>query len=112
MLAMALIVVMPAISRVMPMTGPMMGHVMGVDASCPDHMAGMKHPRSPDRPADGTDRCGYCVLFDHHSMLASGKVLHLLPVMPGLGVPVLPLADDAYASPILSANPRGPPRLG
>lgn len=113
MLAMALIVVMPGVSRVMPMDGPMMAAMMGVDAACPDHMAGMKHAAAPERvPAHATDRCGYCVLFDHHSVLASGKVLHLLPVAPGMAVPVVTTVDGAYTSPILSAHPRGPPLLG
>jgi hypothetical protein len=113
MLAMALIVVMPAVSRVMPMDAPMMGAMMGMDAACPGHMAGMQHAATPSRaPAHATDRCGYCVLFDHHSVLASGKVLHLLPIAPDVAVPVLAAVDDAYASPILSAHPRGPPPLG
>jgi hypothetical protein len=38
-------------------------------------------------------------------------VLHLLPVAPNPVVPIVAQADDAYASPILSANPRGPPRV-
>ena len=108
MLAMALIVLMPVISRAMPMTGTM----PGMDDACSHQMAGMKHPVSPDSPADTTDRCGYCVLLDHHSLLASGKVLYLLPVAPGPAVPVLAAADDAYTAPILSAHPRGPPLIG
>nr|WP_279236964.1 DUF2946 domain-containing protein [Dyella sp. RRB7] len=113
MLAMALIVVMPAVSRVMPMDAPMPGAMMGMGAACPDHGAGMTHAGTPDRaPAHAADRCGYCVLFDHHSVLASGKLLHQLPVAPGVAVPVVAAVDDAYASPILSAHPRGPPRLG
>ena len=108
MLAMLLIVVMPAISRSMPMTGPMLGQ----DDTCPYHVAGTRHPISPDSPAASTERCGYCVLLDHNSLLASGKVLHSLPVAPSPIVPVLAIGDDAYASPILSAHPRGPPVIG
>ncbi|WP_445146819.1 DUF2946 family protein [Dyella sp. Tek66A03] len=67
---------------------------------------------SPDGPAASTERCGYCVLLDHNSLLVSGKVLHLLPLAPSPGVPILAMADDAYASPILSAHPRGPPLIG
>ena len=105
MLAMLLIVVMPAISRSMPTTGAM----PGVDDACPYHVAETKRPLSPDGPADSTERCGYCVLFDHNSLVASGKVLHLLPLAPSPSVAVLARAEDAYASPILSAHPRGPP---
>ncbi len=108
MLAMLLIVVMPAISRTMPMTGPM----PGMDDACPYHVAGTRHPASPDSPADSTERCGYCVLLNHHSLLASGKVLHLLPAAPSPSVPVLAMTEGAYASPILSAHPRGPPLIG
>lgn len=108
MLAMALIVVMPAVSRVMPMSGAM----PGMDSSCPQHHAETHHPASPHNPADPTDRCGYCVLLNHAPLLASGEVLHLVPVVPNLTVSVVARADDAYASPILSAKPRGPPRIG
>ena len=108
MLAMLLIVVMPAISRSMPMTGPL----AGLDDACPYHAAETRHPVSPDGPAASTDRCGYCVLLDHNSVLASGKVLHLLPLAPSPSAPVQAMAGDAYASPILSAHPRGPPVVG
>jgi Protein of unknown function (DUF2946) len=109
MLAMALIVVMPAISRVMPMSGPM----PGLDASCPYHQAeATKHPVAPDSPADPTAKCGYCVLLNHAPLLATGDVLHFLPAVPNLAAPAVARADDAYTSPILSANPRGPPRIG
>ena len=105
---MLLIVVMPAISRSMPLTGPL----PALDDGCPYHAAESRHPAAPDGPAAATDRCGYCVLFNHHALLASGKVLHLLPRAPSPGVPVLAMADDAYAWPILSAHPRGPPIVG
>jgi hypothetical protein len=108
MLAMALIVGMPVISRGMPMAGSM----PGMNDACAHQMVGMKHPASPDCPADATDRCGYCVLLDHHSVLASGNVLYLLPVAPSPAVAVLAAADDAYTAPILSAHPRGPPLIG
>jgi hypothetical protein len=108
LLAMAFIVVMPAISRVMPMDGAM----PGMGAPCPEHQAATKHPVSPNGPTDPTDKCGYCVLLNHAPLLASGKVLHLLPVAPNPAAPVVARADDAYTSPILSANPRGPPRIG
>ena len=108
MLAMALIVVMPAVSRVMPMSGPM----PGMEMPCPQHHAETQHPASPHSPTDPTDRCGYCVLLNHAPLLASGDVLHFVPVAPNLPVLVVARADDAYASPILSANPRGPPRIG
>nr|WP_268235698.1 DUF2946 domain-containing protein [Dyella caseinilytica] len=107
MLAMALIVVMPAISRVMPMAGAM----PDMDAACTQHMAGAKHPGAPDSPADPTAKCGYCVLLHHLPVLPTGAQSHLPPAPPGQAAPALPPVDDAYVSPILSARPRGPPRI-
>jgi hypothetical protein len=105
MLAMLLIVVMPAISRVMPMP-----HAMaGMAEPCPLHMAAMAHPAAPDKPADSTDRCAYCVLLDHQSMLASGKLVHVLAAPPAVMVATPPIARGATTVPLLSADPRGPP---
>jgi hypothetical protein len=106
MLAMALIVVMPAISRVMPMAGAM----PGMDAVCEHHLAGARHPGPPDSPADPTDKCGYCVLLHHTPVLPAGVLAHVLAALPGESAPALARVDDAYVPPILSARPRGPPR--
>jgi len=107
MLAMALIVVMPAISRVMPMGGAM----PGMDAACAQHMAGSKHPGAPDSPSDPTAKCGYCVLLHHLPVLPTGAQPRLLPALPSQSAPALARVDDAYVLPILSARPRGPPRI-
>lgn len=102
MLAMALIVVMPVLSRSLPMTG--------MDMGCPVHQAAATHhPASPHAPADPTERCGYCALLNHTPPLASGAVVYLAPTAP---MPALtPWHDlgEAPASPRLSADPRGPP---
>jgi hypothetical protein len=107
MLAMALIVVMPAISRVMPMTGAM----PGMDMPCPDHdqQASTKHPDSPNTPADPMARCGYCVLLSHTPILASSIVVHIVPAAPNVAAPVITLPSDRSEAPLLSADPRGPP---
>jgi Protein of unknown function (DUF2946) len=109
MLAMALIVVMPAISRVMPMTSAM----PGMDASCAyhDHQASTQHPDSPGAPADPMARCGYCVLLSHTPLLTSGVIVHVMPAAPNVAAPVVVLPSDRFEAPLLSADPRGPPSL-
>jgi hypothetical protein len=109
MLAMALIVVMPAISRVMPMTGAM----PGMDASCPyhDHQASTRHPDAPGTPADPTERCGYCVLLSHTPLLTANVIVHVVPAAPNVAAPVVALPADRSETPQLSADPRGPPSL-
>jgi hypothetical protein len=110
MLAMALIVVMPAISRVMPMTMTM-SSMPGMDAPCPvhDHQASTKHPDSPSAPADPMARCGYCVLLSHTPILASSIIIHVVPAAPDVATPTIALPGDRSEAPLLSADPRGPP---
>jgi hypothetical protein len=107
MLAMALIVVMPAISRVMPMTAAM----PGMDAPCPHHdqQASTKHPDAPSEPADPMARCGYCVLLSHTPLLSSGVIVHIVPAAPDVAVVAVALPVDRSEAPLLSADPRGPP---
>jgi hypothetical protein len=104
LLAMALIVVMPAISRVMPMPG-----MPGMDVACTHHMAGMHHPGAPDTPADPTVKCCYCVLLHHLPVLPTVALASVPPAWMVQTAPELLQADGAYVSPILSARPRGPP---
>nr|WP_233172012.1 DUF2946 family protein [Dyella sp. ASV21] len=107
-LAMALIVVAPAISRVMPMPASM--HAM-MGSDCPQAMSMGDHAPAPDHPSDTTDRCGYCVLLEQQSLLLSAGVPTLWPQLPTpLVAPrvALPRMDR---TPRLSADPRGPPSL-
>jgi len=107
MLAMALIVVMPVLSRSMSMTG-----MAVADGDCPVHqLASTKHPSSPQAPADPTERCAYCVLLNHAPLLASGAGVYLAPVAPVSTVASIHRIDEKPASPLLSANPRGPPLI-
>lgn len=105
MLAMALIVVMPVLSRSLPMAS-----MPGMGDDCPHHqVAGSKHPSAPHAPADPMARCGYCVLFQHSPVLASGVAV---PRVPGAPVAVhasILRAGEKPATPRLSADPRGPP---
>ncbi|WP_158543262.1 DUF2946 domain-containing protein [Dyella psychrodurans] len=104
MLAMAFIVVMPVVSRTMPMSMP------GMDGACPEHVAlGAKQPGSPHAPVDPMERCGYCFLLHHSPLLSAGTIVHLVPTAPSLDVPVAALPADRSNAPLLSADPRGPP---
>jgi hypothetical protein len=108
--AMALLVVMPVLSRSMPADGPMLG--MSMDAGCDMHMdhAGHQHGM-PGHPDDPTARCGYCVLLTHTPVVALGIALLLAPTdLPTLSPPAFQ-SRDAAAVPLLSAAPRGPPLL-
>lgn len=105
MLAMALIVVMPVLSRSLPMVA-----MPGMGADCPVHHAdGSKHPSSPHTPVDPTERCGYCALLHHSPALAASTVIHLPPAAPPATIATIRKLGDEPATPRLSADPRGPP---
>ncbi|WP_430390662.1 DUF2946 domain-containing protein [Dyella sp. 20L07] len=110
-LAMAFIVVVPLVSRVLPPPAAMQDMVGMMGGDCPHTMASVNHSAIPDHSPDSTDRCGYCVLLDHQSLLAAHIILHLLPAAPR--VIALAIFDDADVPTThhLNARPRGPPRL-
>jgi hypothetical protein len=109
--AMALIVLMPVVSRSMPMGGGMaMGMSSVLDDGCPVHAAHADHRHTgmPEHPDDPTARCGYCVLFSHTPVVGLGVAL----VLPSLQHPPFFLRTMPHgvpAEPWLSAHPRGPP---
>jgi hypothetical protein len=106
MLAMALIVVMPVVSRTMPM----MGAMPGMDGACLEHVAtGVKLPDSPHAPVDPMQRCGYCFLLHHSPLLSSGTIVHLVPAAPEPNIRTEALPAERSHAPLLSADPRGPP---
>jgi hypothetical protein len=106
MLAMALIVVMPVVSRTMSMAGAM----PGMDEPCPVHAAlAVKQPGLPHAPIEPMERCGYCYLLYHSPLLGSSAVVHLVPAPPETDVPVIALPAGGSHTPLLSADPRGPP---
>jgi hypothetical protein len=105
--AMALLVLMPVLSRAMP-DAVMMG--MGADCSMDAGHAGHQH-RMPGHPDDPTARCGYCVLLTHTPVVGMGVAVWLAPIdFPGLSPQTIHSRDAAHA-PLLSAHPRGPPLL-
>jgi hypothetical protein len=105
--AMALVVLMPVLSRAMPADAPM----MGMDAGC--GMASMDHADhrhgTPGHPDDPTARCGYCVLLTHTPVVSMGMAVLLAPAdLPTLS-PQTIQSRGITAAPLLSARPRGPP---
>jgi Protein of unknown function (DUF2946) len=112
--AMALIVLMPAISRSMPadmdMGGMDMGAMAGMNADCP--MAGHHHRQAmPGDPSDPTARCGYCVLLAHNPVTGFASALLWSPIEVPALVPQAAIVRSAPVVPLLSARPRGPPLL-
>ena len=110
-LAMAFIVVAPLVSRVLPAPAAMQGMMAMLGGDCPHVMADVGHPATPDGAPDSTDRCGYCVLLDHQSLLAAHVILHLLPAPPRAFASTALHDADVRTTPRLSARPRGPPHL-
>jgi hypothetical protein len=109
--AMALIVLMPVVSRSMPMDGMAMGTSSVPEGGCPVHTAHADHRHAgmPDHPDDPTARCGYCVLLSHTPVAGLGVAL----VLPSVQHPPFFLRTTmprgVPAEPLLSAHPRGPP---
>lgn len=110
--AMALIVVMPAVNRAMPMDHSMMGMSSAMDDGHASHaMHARHHAGMPEHPDDPTARCGYCVLFSHMPALGFGAPVILPPVYLATFTPQVELPRGVPAAPLLSAHPRGPPLL-
>jgi hypothetical protein len=111
--AMALIVLMPAISRSMPMDGPMPGLSSNVDDGCALHDEHAHHHQHgmPGHPDDPTARCGYCVLLSHMPVVGFGAPAALPPMSLASFAPATALPRLAPAAPWLIAHPRGPPLL-
>nr|WP_255412922.1 DUF2946 domain-containing protein [Dyella sp. C9] len=104
-LAMAFLFVAPSISRVLPASAP--AHSMAMMGG--DCAHDMTPPSKPIGSTDPTDRCGYCALLSHQSLVAAYTILYWLPAAPPA------LVAKVYASPRipstrrLEARPRGPP---
>lgn len=111
--AMALIVLMPVISRAMPMDMAMDGMSSSMDAGCTLHAEHANHHRHgmPEHPDDPTAHCGYCVLFSHMPVVGFDIPLILPPVHLASSAPHTALPLSVPAAPLLSAQPRGPPLI-
>ena len=111
---MLLVVVMPSVSRVMPVAHAMPTAMAGMARHCVHHAMPGQAPSAPDEHehGHGLDHCGYCVLLNHQSLLASGKIAH--------GVPMAPPTNPVFLAPVVAgptpvllvAQPRGPPLIG
>lgn len=110
-LALAFIVMVPFVSRVMPVHAAMQGMAGMTGSDYPHAMAGNDHPATPDHPADPTDRCSYCVPLDHQSLLTAHVILHLLPAPPCTFMPVALHEAKVRKTPNQDSRPRGPPYL-
>jgi len=105
---MALLVVAPLVSRVMPATAPMAHAMAGGD--CVHGTAHAGAPCKHDGLQDPTDCCGYCVLLGQQSLLATCIILHLLPAAPHEAVAAVYRLPSLEPPARLWASPRGPPR--
>jgi hypothetical protein len=105
--AIALIMLMPVLSRSMPASGPMMG--MAADCGMTMDHAGHAHPGMPSHPDDPTARCGYCVLLTHTPVVSIGVAVLIAPINLPAHSPQTTLPRETTAAPLLSARPRGPP---
>jgi hypothetical protein len=105
MLAMALIMVMPVVSRsLMPASGMTAMAGMGVTRRpCKE-----RAPASPCVPRDPMVCCAYCVLLSHPPTLTF-NVVHVLVPPPPVTFNVADRLAAPYVRPVFAANPRAPP---
>lgn len=103
--AMALIVMVPAVSRFIPVDTAM----AGMDAGCAMKAANHAHPGIPTDPDDPTARCGYCTLLDHTPVVGMGVLLLHLPALRPASPFSAATSPNAPLTRLLSARPRGPP---
>jgi Protein of unknown function (DUF2946). len=106
MAAVWLTVVMPVISRSLPMSG-----MDGMDAGawCTSHGLSTQHPPASPNPSSSLDKCGYCSLFCHSPMVAGGAVLLPPPQRFPAQDLLAPVVPAGPAPRLISASPRGPP---
>jgi len=106
-LAMALLIVAPLVSRILPTAPAAMAQAMGMGH--PHAGANTGHPPRHDGTRDPTDCCGYCVLFGRQSLLAAHTILYLLPAAPLVAVATVYRIPSLEPPARLWARPRGPP---
>ncbi|GAB3784375.1 DUF2946 family protein [Dyella agri] len=106
-LAMALLLVAPLVSRVLPASTPVTHAMMG--GVCPHGMAYAGHASRQPGEKSPTDCCGYCVLLGQQSLLAAHAILYLLPAAPREAVAAAYQVPSLEPPARLWARPRGPP---
>lgn len=80
-------------------------------AWCTGHGLDEHHPSSPDAPALHTDECGYCALLGHSPVLTGHMAAPIAAAMLPAIAPIHESAWQGDSLPLLSAKPRGPPRV-
>lgn len=104
LLAMAFVVALPSVSRVLPMAG--------MDAAVHVHHAHhdtAPQPQAPQPPDDPLQHCAYCVLLAHSPALGAGV---FAPPLLQASMPSAPPVARVVAvrtPPVRSARARGPP---
>jgi len=106
---MALLIVAPLVSRVLPTSASMSHAMMSADGSHGTMDGG--HASKHDGVQDPTDCCGYCVLLGQQSLLTTCVILYLLPAAPHEAVAVAYQLPSLEPPARLWASPRGPPYL-
>lgn len=103
--AMALIMLMPVVSRSIPVANALAGMGVGCAMNAGQH----SHPSAPGYPDDPTAKCGYCTLLNHTPVVGGGlAIVHLAMVRPASPVNATTSRSAPFAR-LLSASPRGPP---
>ena len=108
--AMWLVVVMPVLSRSMPMPMHSMGAV-DPDAEFSAHWLSEQHPPTSPDPSSTLDKCGYCSLFCHSPIVAGDALLTLPPLALPAQTLLAPTVPAGPPPQRLSTAPRGPPSL-
>jgi hypothetical protein len=106
LLAMAFVVALPSISRVLL---PMATAMPGMDAMAHAHHAATRQPDAPGEPDDPLQRCAYCVLLAHSPALGAGVFAPLLLPVPRPSAPPVVRIVAVRVPPAWSALARGPP---
>nr|WP_274380839.1 DUF2946 domain-containing protein [Dyella acidiphila] len=109
LVAMALVVLMPVLSRSMASDAPMMGAMDMSMGSMDMGHAGHGHPGMPEHPDDPTAHCGYCVLLTHTPTVGSSVAIWVAPLALPTLAPSTTLPRNSFSTLLLSARPRGPP---
>lgn len=107
LVAMAFVVAMPMVSRVLPMASAMPGMAAMARAQ---HVAMGQSP-APDQPDDPLQRCAYCVLLAHSPALGAGIFAPLLLPIASPAAPAVAAITTVRVPPAWSAPARGPPEL-
>jgi hypothetical protein len=107
---MALLMVMPVVSRSMSVDNAMPGMAgMDMDAGCAMNAGHHSQSGVPGYPDDPTAKCGYCTFLAHTPVVGMGGLLLHLSALGPISPPSATVSQAAPFARLLSARPRGPP---